>query len=166
MKFSGTYFTVVLGDDFTAPELTYTGDGTISYSSDNEEAVTVDATTGAVDIVGAGKAIITAKATETDNFYGASASYTISVANDQGTHEVVDGTFDFSAQHFTDEDLYRVKYANDLDNVRRSEVVLNLDCVMGGIGNGSCGPGPLPKYLIEPGRTYSYRFRISRGRNK
>ena len=73
-----------------------------------------------------------------------------------------EGTFDFSAQHFTDEDLYRVKYANDLDNVRRSEVVLNLDCVMGGLGNGSCGPGPLRKYLIEPGRTYSYRFRISR----
>jgi Beta galactosidase small chain. len=73
-----------------------------------------------------------------------------------------DGTFDFSAQHFTDEDLYLVKYANDLDNVRRSEVVLNLDCVMGGLGNASCGPGPLPKYLIQPDRTYSYRFRISR----
>ena len=73
-----------------------------------------------------------------------------------------EGTFDFSAQHFTDEDLYRVKYANDLDNIRRSEVVLNLDCVMGGLGNGSCGPGPLRKYLIKPGRTYSYRFRISR----
>ena len=73
-----------------------------------------------------------------------------------------DGTFDFSAQHFTDEDLYLVKYANDLDNVRRSEVVLNLDCVMGGLGNASCGPGPLPQYQIEPGRPYGYRFRISR----
>ena len=73
-----------------------------------------------------------------------------------------DGTFDFSALHFTDEDLYLVKYSNDLDNVRRSEVVLNLDCVMGGLGNGSCGPGPLPKYLIQPDRTYSYRFCISR----
>ena len=96
MKFSGTYFTVILGDDFTAPELTYNGDGTVTYASDNEEAVTVDPTTGAVDIVGVGKAAITATATETDNFYGASASYTISVAEEQGTHEVVDGTFDFS----------------------------------------------------------------------
>ena len=72
------------------------------------------------------------------------------------------GTFDFSAQHFTDRDLYRVKYGHDLDKVRRSEVVLNLDCVMNGLGNGSCGPGPLPKYIIQPGREYGFRFRISR----
>ena len=72
------------------------------------------------------------------------------------------GTFDFSALHFTDMDLYRVKYGHDLDLVHRSEVVLNLDCAMNGLGNGSCGPGPLPKYTIEPGREYSYRFRISR----
>ena len=73
---------------------------------------------------------------------------------------IADDTFDFSAQHFTDEDLYRVKYANDLDLVRRSEVVLNLDCLMNGLGNGSCGPGPLQKYQIQPGQTYGYKFRI------
>jgi len=72
------------------------------------------------------------------------------------------GTFDFSAQHFTDMDLYRVKYGHDLDKVRRNEVVLNLDCAMNGLGNGSCGPGPLPKYIIQPGLEYGYRFRISR----
>jgi beta-galactosidase len=73
---------------------------------------------------------------------------------------IADDTFDFSAQHFTDEDLYRVKYANDLDLVRRSEIVLNLDCEMNGLGNGSCGPGPLPQYVIQPGQTYGYKFRI------
>jgi beta-galactosidase len=73
---------------------------------------------------------------------------------------IADDKFDFSAQHFTDEDLYRVKYANDLDLVRRSEVVLNLDCEMNGLGNGSCGPGPLEQYIIQPGRTYGYKFRI------
>ena len=73
---------------------------------------------------------------------------------------IAEDTFDFSAQHFTDEDLYRVKYANDLDLVRRSEVVLNLDCEMNGLGNGSCGPGPLPQYIIQPGQTYGYKFRI------
>ena len=81
----------------------------------------------------------------------------------EGGHSVTfiaDDTFDFSAQHFTDEDLYRVKYANDLDIVRRSEVVLNLDCEMNGLGNGSCGPGPLPQYIIQPGQTYGYKFRI------
>ena len=72
--------------------------------------------------------------------------------------------FDFSALHFTDPDLYRVKYGNDLDLVRRSEVVLNLDCVMNGLGNGSCGPGPLEKYMIQPGQTYGFKFRIRKGR--
>ena len=70
------------------------------------------------------------------------------------------GTFDFSAQHFTDTDLYRVKYGNDLDHIRRSEVVLNLDCRMAGVGNASCGPDLLPQYSIAPGQEYGYRFRI------
>lgn len=72
-----------------------------------------------------------------------------------------DGTFDFSAQHFTDTDLYRVKYGNDLDKIRRSEVVLNLDCRMAGVGNASCGPDLLPEYAIAPGKEYRFRFRIA-----
>ena len=72
-----------------------------------------------------------------------------------------DGSFDFSALHYTDEDLYLVKYGNDLDKIRRAEVVLNLDCIQQGLGNGSCGPGPLPQYTIQAGE-YAYRFRIAR----
>ena len=71
-------------------------------------------------------------------------------------------SFDFSAQHYTDRDLCLVKYGHDLDKIRRAEVVLNLDCFLTGLGNGSCGPGPLPQYRIDPGKTYSYKFRISR----
>ena len=71
-----------------------------------------------------------------------------------------DGTFDFSAQHYTDRDLCLVKYGHDLDKIRRAEVVLNLDCFLTGLGNGSCGPGPLPQYQIVPGKKYNYRFRI------
>ena len=70
--------------------------------------------------------------------------------------------FDFSALHYTDEDLYLVKYMNDLPKVRRSEVVLDLDCIQNGLGNGSCGPGVLQQYRISPGQDYGFRFRISR----
>ena len=70
--------------------------------------------------------------------------------------------FDFSALHYTDEDLYLVKYANDLDKIRWSEVVLNLDCIQNGLGNGSCGPGVIKAYQIAPGQDYGYRFRISK----
>ena len=72
------------------------------------------------------------------------------------------GSFEFSAQHFTDEDIFRARYFHDLDKVRRPDVVLNLDCFMDGVGNGSCGPTTLPQYKIKPGETYSYKFRIQR----
>ncbi len=72
-----------------------------------------------------------------------------------------DGHFDFSALHYTDQDLYRVKYGNDLESVRRGEVVLVLDCLQRGVGNASCGPGPLPQYVIDAGE-HSFRFRVQR----
>ncbi len=65
-----------------------------------------------------------------------------------------------SALHFTDSDLRSIKYAHDLNKIRRAETVLNLDCIQRGIGNGSCGPGPRPKYEIESNHNYSYSFRI------
>jgi beta-galactosidase len=71
-----------------------------------------------------------------------------------------EGSFEFSALHFTDENVFRAKYFHDLEKVKRPDVVLNLDCYMDGIGNGSCGPGTLPEYKIKPGETYSYKFRI------
>ena len=37
--------------------------------------------------------------------------------------------FGFSALHYDDRELWRVKYGHDLDHIRRAEVVLNLDYV-------------------------------------
>lgn len=68
----------------------------------------------------------------------------------------------FSALHYTDEDLFNIKYMNDLPHVHLPEVVLNLDCKFQGLGNGSCGPGTLEQYRIAPGRDHGYRFRLSR----
>ena len=59
--------------------------------------------------------------------------------------------FMFSAQHYTDEDLWQTKYLHELKNIHRPEVVLHLDAAMRGIGNASCGPGPLRKYEMEKG---------------
>ncbi len=83
---------------------------------------------------------------------------------DDGGHGIritADGTFDFSALHYTDRELWSVLYGHDLENIRRQETVLNLDAVQRGIGNGSCGPGPRPAYLIEGNGTYRLHFRIS-----
>lgn len=67
-------------------------------------------------------------------------------------------TFDFSALHYTDKDLWNIKYGHDLDCIRRSEIVLSLDCVQRGLGNASCGPGPRPKYEIKKDTVYKYSF--------
>ena len=96
MSFNPTSITVVVGEDFAAPVLTYEGDGTVSYSSDNEAVATVNARTGEVDVVAAGVANITASAPETNTWKEASASYKITAADPQGTHEIVDGVFDFT----------------------------------------------------------------------
>ena len=68
----------------------------------------------------------------------------------------------FSALHYTDEDLFSIKYENDLPYVRLPETILNLDCAFQGLGNGSCGPTTLDKYKIAPGQEYTFRFRLSR----
>lgn len=85
---------------------------------------------------------------------------TLTDAANRGIRITPEGTIDFSALHYTDRELWRVKYGHDLESIRRDEVVLNLDCVQRGLGNASCGPQPRPKYEIRPDSTYRYAFRI------
>lgn len=85
---------------------------------------------------------------------------TLTDGNGRGIRITAYGTFDFSALHYTDRELWQVKYGHDLENIRRNEVVLNLDCIQRGLGNASCGPGPRPKYEIKKDSTYQYAFRI------
>jgi len=95
---STTSFTVELGKEFTAPELTYAEgfDGTVTYASNNTDAVEVNANTGAVTIKAVGTAKITATSAATTKFEAGEASYTIKVVEPQGSHEVEDGIFDFT----------------------------------------------------------------------
>ena len=70
---------ITIGDSFTAPVLSEVPEGTtVSYKSDNENVAKVDATTGEVEIVGVGSAVITATVTGA-NYNETSASYTITV---------------------------------------------------------------------------------------
>ncbi|MCK5381761.1 MAG: beta-galactosidase subunit alpha, partial [Candidatus Latescibacteria bacterium] len=62
-----------------------------------------------------------------------------------------------SAHHFTAQDLTEARHTYELK--RRDAITLNLDYTQSGLGNGSCGPGVLPKYLLEASE-YSYRLRL------
>ena len=73
-------FTLELGDDFTAPTLINPNNLMVTYSSSNEDVAVVNATTGAVTLGDeAGTAVITATFVENDDYFGATASYTIRV---------------------------------------------------------------------------------------
>ncbi len=70
-----------------------------------------------------------------------------------------EGELSFSALHYMDEELWQTKYLHELKKIYRPEIILHLDAAMRGLGNASCGPGPLPKYEISE-KSYSYGFVI------
>ena len=71
------------------------------------------------------------------------------------------GDLSFSALHYTDEDLWQTKYKHEMKSIHRPEIILHLDAAMRGLGNASCGPGPLPKYELRE-KSYSYGFVIEK----
>ena len=85
---------------------------------------------------------------------------TLSDGQGHGLCITAQGTLAFSALHYDDRELWRVKYGHDLDHIRRAEVVLNLDCIQRGLGNASCGPGPRPRYELQKDADYRMAFRI------
>ncbi len=69
-----------------------------------------------------------------------------------------EGEVSFSAMPWSDADLRDTKHTWEL--TPRPYTVLHLDGATRGIGNGSCGPGPMGKYHI-PAAPVSYKIRIS-----
>lgn len=97
----GKTFVVRQGDSFADKTATVTpadAKGSISYASDNEEAISVDATTGAISFLAFGKATITATFTPEEGYLGSSASYTIAYRQAADPTKVIfdcnEGAFD------------------------------------------------------------------------
>ncbi len=53
-----------------------------------------------------------------------------------------------SVHHYTTQDLTDAQHTYDLKP--RPETILHLDYAQSGLGSQSCGPGPLPQYLLQP----------------
>jgi hypothetical protein len=63
-----------------------------------------------------------------------------------------------SVHHYTPEDFTAAKHTFGL--ARRDETILHLDHAQCGLGSNSCGPGPLPQYLLQPEETtFSVRLK-------
>ena len=59
-----------------------------------------------------------------------------------------DQLLNVSALHYSIKDLSRSKHAHELTRI--PQTVVHLDHVQAGLGSQSCGPMPLPQYLIQP----------------
>lgn len=106
----GKTFIVRQGDSFADKTATVTpadAKGSISYASDNEEAISVNPTTGAVSFLAFGKATITATFTPEEGYIGSSASYTIAYRQAADPTKVVFDTNEGAFDSFGNENKYK-----------------------------------------------------------
>jgi beta-galactosidase len=75
----------------------------------------------------------------------------------RGVLAVAEGTFSFSALHYTARDLNNASHLNEL--TPRKDVILCIDYGQTGIGNASCGPATLDKYCLKP-KSYRWAFSL------
>lgn len=69
-------------------------------------------------------------------------------SNGVGLEALGDRLLQVSALPYSAHALEAAAHPNELE--RGEEIFLSLDFAQGGLGNGSCGPGVLPRYQIEP----------------
>lgn len=79
LAYAETSQTTKYGEDFTAPTLTNPNTLTVAYSSSDTDVATVNASTGAVSVVGVGETTITATFAGNTEYINGSASYTLTV---------------------------------------------------------------------------------------
>jgi len=85
---------------------------------------------------------------------------TLTDSNGKGMKITSKNRLSFSALHHTDKTLMETAHRFQLAGLRTPETTLILDCLQKGLGNASCGPGPLNKYLTPGSGVQSYEFRI------
>jgi beta-galactosidase len=75
---------------------------------------------------------------------------------------VGEGPLEFSASHFSAQDLYASFHTHELEARAHPETFLNLDYRQRGVGTASCGPDTLARYRIGPG-TYRWAYSLIPG---
>lgn len=66
-------------------------------------------------------------------------------------------TFEFSASHYSTDDLYSARHTYEL--TPRPEIWLNIDASMRGLGTASCGPDTLDQYRLLKSK-YEFKFTL------
>lgn len=107
--FSNENISINLGETFTAPTLTNTSDGTVTYTSSNTELATIT-NDGAVTLAegASGTTTITASVTETETYAAASASYTLTVVDPNN----LNFTYEFAKKIWTENGIQALEGIN------------------------------------------------------
>jgi beta-galactosidase len=83
---------------------------------------------------------------------------TLTNRNGFGMMIVAPEQMNFSALHYTPMDLEKANHPYEL--TKRKETILTIDMAHCGLGGGSCGPGPMERYLLNTEKaTFSYSIR-------
>ena len=125
ISYETTAVNKTFGDADFSNELSMSGDGIVTYSSDNEKVATVDAETGLVHIVAAGSANIIATVADGKNFTYAvkTAQYAVTVSKAAATisYETASISKTYGDEDFTNPLTIRgdgsVTYASDNESV-------------------------------------------------
>ncbi len=181
LRYNPTSVTVTYDkkDNFTAPELSYTGgyDGTITYTSDNPSVATVDEN-GEVTILAVGVTTITASGAATQNLKASEATFTLTVNDIQGSatggsgaslfHETFDQTNGTGGSGEGNENSWN-------GNVGQSTIVADEDgwsfysnsggankCIKQGASASGKKGYAMTRYIdVEIGKTYTLTFRAA-----
>ena len=127
LKFAAETAQATMGAEFAAPTLTVTPEGLqdVKYSSSNANVATVNETTGAVTLVGAGETTITASFAGDAYYEAAEASYTLTISKVTATLKfsaetataIMGAEFAAPTLTVTPEGLQDVKYSSSNTNV-------------------------------------------------
>jgi len=84
----------------------------------------------------------------------------VSLSNNRGLGIMVtsDEVFNFSARHYTDENMTKAQHTYELVHI--DETVLNLDYLVSGVGTGSCGESTFEKYQVKA-KDYKFTFTLT-----
>lgn len=112
MSFPSSSYDAVMGEAFTSPVATLSPSdaGSVTYSSSNTTAATVNSSTGEVELVGVGTTTITARFEGSSTYKGSSASYTLNVVGASGGSSY---TWDLSTNSYSSASSDQVVWTSD-----------------------------------------------------
>lgn len=79
-------------------------------------------------------------------------------ASERGILVCAEDTMEFTALHYTAENLLTSKHPYELTELE--DTVLTIDYAQRGLGNASCGPDTLSAYQLPVGKTYTHTYSI------